>query len=156
MTMDYARRIPRFLAWLLDIIVLGIVLGILNGTGVIEAFPEEGETVSTGDSIIQAVVILVYFIGLTAALGQTLGKMALGIKVVDIDGNKASLSAVLIREVIVRALGTILTLLLGSLVGSAIGPIGFLIGIVVVAWILFDDQRQGLHDKAAKTFVVKT
>ncbi len=30
-----------------------------------------------------------------------------------------------------------------------------LVTIVVVFWILIDDRRQGLHDKLARTFVVR-
>ena len=30
-----------------------------------------------------------------------------------------------------------------------------LLTLIVVFWVLIDDNRKGLHDKAAKTFVVR-
>ena len=79
--------------------------------------------------------------------------MALGLKVVGRDGNKAGLGAVGIRELIARALGAIITVVVGAghrRTGRAIA-----VGIIIVIMILFDDKRQGLHDKIGGTFVVK-
>ena len=152
--MEYARRIPRFFAWVIDIIIVAIIITVLNAIGVIDTFSlEEDAAVSTVDFIIQATVPLSYFVVLTTAFGATLGKMALGMRVVGADGNKAGVGAVVIREVIVRSSGAILAIFLGQETG---GGIGLLVGLIVVFVILIDDKRQGLHDKAAKTFVVRT
>ena len=59
---------------------------------------------------------------------------------------------VFIREFVVGGLAPLPSLALGMNAG---GGITFLITIIVVFWILIDDNRQGLHDKAAKTFVVR-
>ena len=151
--MEYARRIPRFFAWLIDVIIVIIIIGVLNVTGVIDTIGvEENAAVSTVDSIIQAAITLGYFVVLTAALGATLGKMALGMRVVGADGNKAGVGAILIREVIVRSSGAILAIFLGQEIG---GGIGALVSLIAVFVILIDDKRQGLHDKVAKTFVVR-
>ncbi len=151
--MEYARRIPRFFAWLIDVIIVIIIIGVLNVAGVIDTIGvEEDAAVSTVDSIIQAAITLGYFVVLTAALGATLGKMALGMRVVGADGNKAGVGAILIREIIVRSSGAILAIFLGQEIG---GGIGALVSLIAVFVILIDDKRQGLHDKAAKTFVVR-
>ncbi len=152
--MEYARRVPRFIAWIIDVIIIIVVLGILNGIGLIDTFVvEEGEAISMLHIIIQGLIGLAYFVLLTAAFGATLGKMALGMKVVDAEGNKPEFGPIFIREFIVGGLAPIPAVVLGQNVG---GGLGFLIFIVVVFWVLIDDQRQGLHDKAAKTFVVRT
>ena len=152
--MEYARRIPRFFAWVIDVIIVIIIIWVLNAIGVIDTLSlEEDFVASTVDFIIQAVVTLGYFVVLTAAFGATLGKMALGMRVVGADGNKAGVGAILIREIIVRSSGAILAIFLGQEAG---GGIGVLVGLIVVFVILIDDKRQGLHDKAAKTFVVRT
>ncbi len=152
--MEYARRIPRFFAWVIDVIIVIIIIGVLNVAGVIDTISvEEDAAVSTVDSIIQAAITLGYFVVLTAALGATLGKMALGMRVVGADGNKAGVGAILIREIIVRSSGAILAIFLGQEIG---GGIGALVSLIAVFVILIDDKRQGLHDKAAKTFVVRT
>ena len=156
MDMDYARRIPRFFAGILDIIVMAIIFIILGVAGVVEAADPE-EDFNVVSSVVSAIIVLIYYVGLTATLGQTLGKMALGIKVVNIDGEKPGLGTVLTREVIVRVLGTVLAVVLGPVIDPAVGTlIGGVVALIAIIWILFDDRRQGLHDKVAKTFVVKT
>lgn len=145
--MEYAGRWQRIGAVLIDIVIVLVILAILNLVGLVGIF--EG---SRGAAAVQAVVALAYYVPLTVRYGATVGKMALGIKVVGPDGNTPSAGPVFIRETIVRALGSILSFILGSNVG---GGLGGLIFLIVVAFILFDDKRQGLHDKAAGTFVVR-
>jgi uncharacterized RDD family membrane protein YckC len=79
-----------------------------------------------------AVVYLVYFI---ANSGQTPGKMAVGIKVVDVSGNEAGYLRSLFRAI-------------GYYISSALFMAGFL-------WSLLDRRRQTWHDKIAGTVVVE-
>lgn len=131
--MEYAGRLHRFLAALVDGIILTVVSFVLVAIGIIDSF---GEDASVGDQVVQAVISFGYYILLTAAFGATLGKMALGIVVVDESGQKAGFFKVLIRETI------------GKIVSAFILFLGFI-------WILFDGKRQGWHDKIGGTFVVK-
>lgn len=65
----------------------------------------------------------------------TFGKSAMGIKVIDSQGNQLSLSKAVIRNISkILSFGAIF--------------LGFI-------WILFDKKRQGWHDKIQKTFVVE-
>jgi len=73
------------------------------------------------------------FIGLR---GQTPGKMAFSIKVVNYQGDRPGLADAALREI------------LGKLISTIVLFIGFL-------WIAFDDNKQGWHDKIASTYVVK-
>lgn len=77
----------------------------------------------------------IYFAGLNAAFGGTIGKNSLGLKVTNLSGGKLSFSQNLLRETVGKALSSILFL-------------GFI-------WIAFDKNKQGWHDKIAKTYVVK-
>jgi uncharacterized RDD family membrane protein YckC len=43
--------------------------------------------------------------------------------------------------------------IVGNLLGSAFGPLAIL-GLINVAWSLWDPRRQALHDTLAKTTVV--
>lgn len=79
---------------------------------------------------------LLYWWLLTGLKGQTLGKMALGIKVVDKQGNIPGLGRAVLREI------------LGKLVSIIVFYLGFL-------WIIWDKDKQGWHDKIASTYVVK-
>lgn len=68
--------------------------------------------------------------------GRTLGKMAVGTKVVNEDGIAPSLLTALVREVI------------GKFVSAIVLMLGYI-------WILFDPKFQGWHDKIASTYVIK-
>lgn len=159
--MNYASRWARFFAWVIDIIVLIIITFILAAVGVVDF--ERTSDITTSDGVISAVIVLAYFVVLTVAFGATLGKMALGMRVVGADGGKAGSGAILIREIIIRFGVTItafvLTLILSGPLGdsgAAIGGlVGVLVGLVVILRILVDDHRQGWHDKIGGTFVVK-
>ena len=139
-----------FIAFIIDVIILLVIVGILSGIGVIEF--SVSEEANTTDGLIQAIIVVAYYVILTVAFGATLGKMAMGMKVVDRDGNKAGVGPVLIREVIARALGSLLTVVVGAGIGDLVG---LTVAIVIVIMILFDERRQGLHDKIGGTFVVK-
>ncbi len=96
--MEYASRLQRFIAFIIDVIVLAVIVGILTAIGIVEF--SVSEEASTTDGLIQAIIVVAYYVILTVAFGATLGKMAMGMKVVDRDGNKAGAGPVLIREVI--------------------------------------------------------
>ena len=150
--MEYAGRRRRFFGFVIDLIVVLVLVGILNAVGLIDTFASEGEVVSTVDGLVQAGVGFGYYFVLTALMGATLGKMALGMKVVGADGNKARPGSVLVRELIARALGAILSAVIGAAIG---GIVGVAVAIIIIIMILFDDKRQGLHDKIGGTFVVR-
>jgi uncharacterized RDD family membrane protein YckC len=77
-----------------------------------------------------------YYWLFTGLKGQTPGKMAVGIKVVNYQGDRPGLGSAALREV------------LGKLISTVVLCIGFL-------WIAFDDNKQGWYDKIANTYVVK-
>ncbi|MBE3549741.1 MAG: hypothetical protein BLITH_0894 [Brockia lithotrophica] len=76
-----------------------------------------------------------YFVAATPVLGGTLGKLAVGIRVVDERGRKAPFGASLLRETA------------GKLTSAFFLGLGFL----MAAW---DDRGQALHDRMARTYVV--
>ncbi len=81
-------------------------------------------------------ISLGYAVFFTGYCGQTPGKMALRIKVVCTDGTQLTYGRAAKREV------------LGKFVSSILLGIGYLM-------VAFDQQKQGLHDKIADTYVVK-
>ena len=132
--MDYASRWLRFFAWIIDGVVIAVVMFILWLAGLVGA--DSVEDFGASDGLVNALVTLVYYVALTSAFGATLGKMALGMRVADADGNRPGFGAVVMREVV------------GKIVSALVILIGFF-------WILVDDRRQGWHDKIGGTFVVK-
>lgn len=77
-----------------------------------------------------------YYWLFTGLKGQTLGKMAVGIKVVNAEGYMPGLGTAALREV------------LGKFISIIALYLGFL-------WIIWDGWKQGWHDKIAKTYVVR-
>lgn len=77
----------------------------------------------------------IYCVAFSATSGQTLGKMAVGIKVIRTDSSPLDLRCSIIR-------------FLGSVLCTAMLGIGFIL-------IAFDSHKQGLHDRIADTYVVK-
>ena len=82
------------------------------------------------------IITPLYYVVLTGTRGQTLGKMALGIKVVNRNGDVPGLGYAALREV----------------VGKFISFIALLLGFLSIAW---DPKKQGWHDKIAGTWVIK-
>lgn len=81
-------------------------------------------------------LLWLYYWLFTGLKGQTLGKMAVGIKVVDAAGSVPGLGPAALREVP------------GKIVSSIAIFLGFL-------WIIWDGRKQGWHDKIASTYVVR-
>lgn len=117
----------RLLALLIDSVVVGVVGTIL--------------VLLVGDVAGQGVNILIgagYFIWLEGSpSGQTVGKRALGIRVVDLGtGGPVGYGRAVIRYV-------------GRIVSGFVFALGYL-------WMLWDAQKQTWHDKMATTVVVPT
>lgn len=79
------------------------------------------------------VVSIAYDLGFWMLVGQTPGKRLMGVRVVRADGGRLRLGNAVRREL--------------AYVLSGILFLGYL-------WILFDNKRQGFHDKLADTIVV--
>ena len=77
--------------------------------------------------------------------GKTLGRMAMGIRVVRANGTPMSFGWALLREVIIKAL------LVGFLSSLTFG----LAWLLDVLWPLWDDENRALHDFAVDTRVVR-
>ncbi|MGH2921595.1 MAG: RDD family protein [Gaiellaceae bacterium] len=130
--MEYAGFWRRFAAYVIDNIliyvvafILGFILGAIGGDGGI---------------VIAYVVAIVgtfgYFAWFESSESQaTVGKMALGIQVTDLQGNRISFG---------RALGRTFAKILSALI--------LYIGFIMAA---FTEKKQGLHDMIAGTLVVK-
>lgn len=86
--------------------------------------------------IIIFIWILVYNVFFWTLNGKTIGKSMLGIKVICTDGSSLTLYRAMLR-------------LFGYTINWLTLGLGF-------AWILFDSNKQGFHDKIADTYVVKT
>jgi uncharacterized RDD family membrane protein YckC len=140
----YAGFGGRLAAAIIDGILVGIVNGAITFMLVFlvaaSKAGQPGEAAVAGmqflSNIIGLVIGVSYFAGMESSANQaTLGKMALGLKVVDLHGRRISFG---------RAVGRYFAKLLSF--------ITCLIGYIM---IFFTEKRQGLHDMIAGTLVVK-
>ncbi|HLZ56090.1 MAG TPA: RDD family protein [Ktedonosporobacter sp.] len=122
---QYAGVGIRFLAALIDGIIMGVVIFLIN------------RVLGTSGAYVGGLLALVYFIVMEAMYGATVGKMALGLKVVKEDG-----SAISWQESIIRNLLRIIDGLFAYLVGA------------IIIWT--SPLKQRLGDKLAHTIVIKT
>jgi uncharacterized RDD family membrane protein YckC len=133
----YAGFWVRFLALLLDGIVLGLLTAALSPlAGPQVTFTNnEFQWHATGNAV-GTLVGLVYFIGFWAWRGQTVGMMPFNMQVVGVvDGQKIDVVRGLLRYV-----------------GYIISAIPLLLGFI---WAAFDARKQGWHDKIASTVVIR-
>ena len=129
---------PRIIAAIIDIILLGIVFGLLAAAFGDTDSDDNGFSISLsgGPGLAYFVFVFLYYLILESTTGQTLGKRVVGIKVAALDGD-LSWGKVAIR--------TILRIIDGL-------PVLYLLGLIVVA---VSKQNQRIGDMAAGTIVVK-
>ncbi len=89
---------------------------------------------------------LLYLVPITALTGRTLGMRNRRLKVVRVDGSPVTWWAAFARFFVPLTVAFVLLIQL-----STLAP---MIGIAIVAWSFFDKNRQGIHDKLARTVVV--
>ena len=147
--MDYAGFWPRFAAWLIDTLIVAILQSgfapviafgaIMPWYWWVNTFSNEPDIVGlwfvgTG-SLLLILIAGAYFVGFWVWKGQTLGKMAMKIKVVSNGGNSVTAEMALLRFV-------------GYIVCCMLALVPFL-------WVAVDSRKQGLQDKFADTYVVR-
>lgn len=174
---EYTGVFKRIVAYIVDYIILnivGFIVGKIVGYDAISsAFKAaSGKTIDAQAFRIYSIVILIitiaYFVLMESSPKQgTLGKMLLGIKITDENGDRISPITALERYVIFGVFGiitSVLSIVQGPpkistttpAVGAStiIGLIGFVYYIIILITMLSSEYKQGLHDKLAKTYVV--
>jgi curved DNA-binding protein CbpA len=98
---------------------------------------------------IAMLLVLLYLVPSTAISGQTLGKRLRHIRVIRLDGSRPGWSTAIVRFGVPLLVGTFLA------VPFRMGPLGLLVAVLgMIGWIS-NANRQGLHDRLAKTIVVE-
>ncbi len=130
----YAGFGVRFLACVIDMIILATVLGVLRQLLFFPPFGRPYGQYLWGNFNLLAGAL--YSILLWVKWdGQTVGKKALKIKVISADKKALDYKTAIIRYI-------------GYFVSSIVFCLGYF-------WIIWDDRKQGWHDKIAGTYVVK-
>ena len=124
----------RFIAWLIDMIILGILLGpwiTLPGFIWAPYFPRWIPFVDFGS---KNVIYFLYWTLMEGVYEQSIGKMAMKIKVTQLDGKRTD-----VVHALIESLGKAFLL-----------PVDCIIG-----WILYPTKRQRLFNYISETVIVK-
>lgn len=138
---DYASGTRRLGAFIIDWLALHIIFSLLIWRWIWNPFDYDFNIIHWGLHIwglhlIRGTITILYYAAMESSRYQaTIGKIVLGVKVVDHNNQRLEFPRALLRNV-----SKILS--------------GFILGIGYLM-IIFDDRKQGLHDKIADTFVVK-
>lgn len=139
---EYAGFWLRVVAWVIDNILLGVVVwvpswAVLNAsTESNSSTPEEIAGVALTVQVVGAIVVWLYGALMESSSRQaTLGKMAIGLRVTDMNGDRIGFGKATGRH-------------FGKYLSALVLGVGFL----MVGWTR---QKQGLHDQMAATLVLK-
>ena len=135
---NFMGFLPRFVAYIVDwiiIFILQVIIIMILG-GVLESLMPAGEEGGGFAVTILAVILGAFFYKplMEGSANQgTVGKMLLGMKVVDEEGNQISMATAFVRTLL-------------WIIG----------GLIVVGWLMVavHAKKQGLHDMIAGTYVV--
>jgi len=139
---EHAGFLPRFVAYIIDAIILGIVGWIISipfGTSYSYGYQMDfnyGYNLNPTGTILTALIGLAYMVYFEGGRGATPGKMVMKLKVIGTDGRMPI------------GYGTAVIRWIGKLISTIVIFLGHI-------WIIFDKEKQGWHDKIANTFVVK-
>lgn len=132
---SYAGFWSRVAAYLIDFLIVGAIASILSRMLFGYYYPhfESGQNSSAGG--VSLLVSWIYFAYQESSAKQaTIGKLAVGIKVCSENGQRLTFA---------NATGRHFAKILSAII--------IFIGFIMVA---FDEKKQGLHDKLAKTLVI--
>ncbi|HID52870.1 MAG TPA: RDD family protein [Anaerolineae bacterium] len=147
----YAGFVSRFMALVIDIIVLSLIMLIFHASVAIvlnffninvSVLLESDNRLTTAAAaafillnlMISLFMWVFYFVGAWVLVGQTVGKRILGLKVTSLDGSLPTFKQALVRYA-----------------GYWLSAIPLFTGFL---WVLVDDERRGWHDKISYTCVI--
>ncbi len=127
----------RLVAYIIDAILISLVMGAVGAVVGFNFFSPDMESYSSSANFLSLLIAWLYFALLESSeRGATVGKMAMGLRVVSDQGQRLSfLNAT------------------GRYFAKIVSAIILCIGFIMIA---FTDRKRGLHDMIASTLVVKT
>lgn len=128
----------RLVAYIIDAILISLVFGVVTSIfGVRYVDMDDLSHIDPTTNLLSLAVAWLYFALMESSeRGATVGKMAMGLRVVSNDGKRISF---------MNATGRYFAKILSAMI--------FCIGFIMIA---FTDRKRGLHDMIASTLVIKT
>jgi uncharacterized RDD family membrane protein YckC len=137
-----ARWTERFVAWLIDFVIVSIGLAVLFAVLSIpfwiyysaQEVEQQFEGLQPFHYIVSSLVFLLYWTYFESTTGQSIGKRAMNLKTIDINGAVAERKNVAL---------------------AAFGKAFLLPFDVVLGWIFTNEKRQRIFNRASNTIVIK-
>ena len=128
----------RVVAYIIDAILISLVFGVVTSIfGIRYINMDDLSQIDPTTNLLSLAIAWLYFALLESSeRGATVGKMAMGLRVVSNDGKRISF---------MNATGRYFAKILSAMI--------FCIGFIMIA---FTDRKRGLHDMIASTLVIKT
>jgi uncharacterized RDD family membrane protein YckC len=129
----------RFVAWLIDALILGLIVGFLSifswfVIGSLSWWSTWPSWMPFFNFNVSGILYFLYWFLMDGAYGQSLGKMAMNLKVVRLDGGRINMGQAALESF-----------------GKA-----FLLPIdIIVGWILYPKSRQRLFNRLSETIVIR-
>lgn len=136
-SLDLAFWWERFFAWLIDVVIIGVIswfIGLIAAIATFTLIPGWPSWVPFFRFDINGILLFLYWMLMEGSGGQSFGKMIMRIKVVKIDG-----AALNMADAAIESVGKAFLL-----------PIDLLIG-----WILYPRKRQRIFNFITRTIVIK-
>lgn len=134
-TLHIASWDDRFLAWLLDILLVGVVLSALGEAAGVFSLLTGSLSVTTPVTGLNGLGLFVYWTALEGRQGQSVGKMVMNIAVTDERGEAIDYGTAAIESF-----------------GKA-----FLLPIdILVGWLAYEEDGVRLFNKLSSTIVIET
>lgn len=131
-----AKWSDRFLAWLIDFMIISLISTIIIfGTfGTINYEFGEGFWAENSQYIPTSIIFFVYWIVLEYKTSQSIGKKIMNLKITDINGDKPSFKGIII---------------------SSFGKAFLLPFDLALGWIITNEKRQRIFNRLGDTVVIK-
>jgi uncharacterized RDD family membrane protein YckC len=131
-----AKWSDRFLAWLIDFMIISLISTIIIfGTfGTINYEVGEVFWAENSQYIPTSIIFFVYWIVLEYKTSQSIGKKIMNLKITDINGNEPSFKGIII---------------------SSLGKAFLLPFDLALGWIITNEKRQRIFNRLGDTIVIK-
>lgn len=131
-----AKWSDRFLAWLIDFMIISLISTIifLGIFGTINYEFGEGFWAENSQYIPTSIIFFAYWIVLEYKTGQSIGKKIMNLKIIDINGNEPSFKGIII---------------------SSFGKAFLLPFDLALGWIITNEKRQRIFNRLGDTVIIK-
>lgn len=131
-----AKWSDRFLAWLIDFMIISLISTIIifGIFGTINYEFGEGFWAENSQYIPTSIIFFVYWIVLEYKTSQSIGKKIMNLKITDISGNEPSFKGIII---------------------SSFGKAFLLPFDLALGWIITNEKRQRIFNRLGDTVVIK-